>query len=149
MLRRLTKSFQTPAAHSDDVDMHKVLFLMKCQCGNWRDRDAEQPYQKMKTISLLTCLLIGALNFTGCSRKALQTAPPPPEVVVATVTARDVPVVREGVATLQGFITANINAQVQGYLISRDYKEGTLVNKGDLLFQIDPRPFQATLDEAK
>ena len=55
----------------------------------------------------------------------------------------------EGVATLEGFITANINAQVQGYIISRDYKEGSVVKKGDLLFQIDPRPFQATLDQAK
>jgi membrane fusion protein (multidrug efflux system) len=68
---------------------------------------------------------------------------------VTTVTPRDVPVVHEGVATLEGFITANINAQVQGYIISRDYKEGSVVKKGDLLFQIDPRPFQATLDQAK
>jgi membrane fusion protein (multidrug efflux system) len=57
--------------------------------------------------------------------------------------------VHEAVATLEGFITANINAQVQGYIISRDYKEGSVVKKGDLLFQIDPRPFQATLDQAK
>ena len=69
--------------------------------------------------------------------------------MVATVTSKDIAVEREGVATLEGFITANINAQVQGYLISRDYKEGGVVKKGDLLFQIDPRPFQATLDEAK
>ena len=68
---------------------------------------------------------------------------------MTTVTPRDVPVVHEGVATLEGFITANINAQVQGYIISRDYKEGSLVKKGDLLFQIDPRPFEATLDQAK
>ena len=50
---------------------------------------------------------------------------------------------------LEGFINANINAQVQGYIISRDYKEGSVVKKDDLLFQIDPRPFQATLDQAK
>ena len=68
---------------------------------------------------------------------------------MTTVTPRDVPVVHEAVATLEGFITANINAQVQGYIISRDYKEGSVVKKGDLLFQIDPRPFQATLDQAK
>jgi len=59
------------------------------------------------------------------------------------------PVVHEAVATLEGFVTANINAQVQGYIISRDYKEGSVVKKGDLLFQIDPRPFQAALDQAK
>jgi RND family efflux transporter MFP subunit len=94
----------------------------------------------------------GALVFgiaSGCSRKAEQVAPPPPEVLVTTVRPRDVPVVHEAVATLEGFITANINAQVQGYIISRDYKEGSLVKKGDLLFEIDPRPFEAALAKAK
>jgi len=57
--------------------------------------------------------------------------------------------VLERVATLDGFINANINAQVQGYIISRDYKEGSVVNKGDLLFQIDSRPFEAALAQAK
>jgi len=62
---------------------------------------------------------------------------------------RDVPVVKEGVAILDGFINANINAQVQGYIISRDYKEGSAVKKGDSLFQIDPRPFEAVVAQAK
>jgi RND family efflux transporter MFP subunit len=100
-----------------------------------------------KTLRIAAALLLGITS--GCSRKAEQVAPPPPEVLVTTVTPRDVPVIHEGVATLEGFITANINAQVQGYIISRDYKEGSLVKKGDLLFQIDPRPFEATLDQAK
>jgi membrane fusion protein (multidrug efflux system) len=99
----------------------------------------------LKGLFLTTTLL---LSF-GCSRKAEQVTPPPPEVLVTTVMPRDVPVAREGVATLEGFITANINAQVQGYLISRDYKEGSFVKKGDLLFQIDPPPFEATLAQAK
>ena len=55
----------------------------------------------------------------------------------------------ERVATLDGFINANINAQVQGYIVSRDYQEGSVVKKGDLLFQIDPRPFEAALAQAK
>ena len=96
-----------------------------------------------------TPLIILATCLTACSRKAEQAGPPPPTVIVATVTPRDVPVVKEGVATLDGFINANINAQVQGYLISRDYKEGSVVKKGDLLFQIDPRPFEASLAQAK
>src|SRR4029453_4711480 len=83
------------------------------------------------------------------SRKSEQVAPPRPKVLVTTVMPKDVPVLKEGVATLEGFITANINAQVQGYIISRDYKEGSVVKEGDLLFQIDPRPFQAPLDRAK
>jgi len=94
-------------------------------------------------------LIIVATCLTACSRKAEQAGPPPSTVLVATVTPRDVPVVKEGVATLDGFINANINAQVQGYIISRDYKEGRVVKKGDLLFQIDPRPFEASLAQAK
>ena len=100
-----------------------------------------------KTLRITAALLLGISS--GCSRKAEQVAPPAPEVLVTTVMPKDVPVLKEGVATLEGFITANINAQVQGYIISRDYKEGSLIKKGDLLFQIDPRPFEATLDQAK
>jgi membrane fusion protein (multidrug efflux system) len=100
-----------------------------------------------KTLRIAAALLLGITS--GCSRKAEQVAPPTPEVLVTTVMPKDVPVLKEAVATLEGFVTANINAQVQGYIISRDYKEGSLVKKGDLLFQIDPRPFEATLDQAK
>src|SRR2546421_9905022 len=94
-------------------------------------------------------LLIFLVFSTACSRKPAQTGPPPPEVLVTTVTPRDVPRVLERVATLDGFINANINAQVQGYIVSRDYQEGSVVKKGDLLFQIDPRPFEAALAQAK
>ncbi len=87
--------------------------------------------------------------FASCSRKAPQAGPAAPEVLVTTVQPRDVPRVLERVATLDGFINANINAQVQGYMVSRDYKEGSVVKKGDLLFQIDPRPFEAALAQAK
>ena len=94
-------------------------------------------------------LLIFLVFPTACSRKPAQTGPPPPEVLVTTVTPRDVPRILERVATLDGFINANINAQVQGYIVSRDYQEGSLVKKGDLLFQIDPRPFEAALAQDK
>jgi membrane fusion protein (multidrug efflux system) len=103
----------------------------------------------MKRPVLLGLLLVEALVVNGCSRKPAQTAPPPPEVEVTTVQPRDVPRVLERVATLDGFIDANINAQVQGYIVSRDYQEGSVVKKGDLLFTIDPRPFQAALAQAK
>jgi membrane fusion protein (multidrug efflux system) len=103
----------------------------------------------MKPITLLVGLLISAAVTAGCSRKPAQVAPNAPEVLVTTVQPRDVPRVLERVATLDGFINANINAQVQGYIVSRDYKEGSVVKKGDLLFQIDPRPFQAALAQAK
>src|SRR4029453_10918550 len=100
-----------------------------------------------KALPLAAALLLTISS--GCSRKSEQVAPPTPEVLVTTVIPKDVPVLKEGVATLEGFITANINAQVQGYIISRDYKEGSVVKKGDLLFQIDPRPFEAAVAQAK
>src|SRR5437879_4011270 len=103
----------------------------------------------MKPVIRVASLLIAVSFSTCCSRKAAQTAPPPPEVLVTTVQPQDVPRVLERVATLDGFINANINAQVQGYIVSRDYQEGSVVKKGDLLFQIDPRPFEAALAQAK
>src|SRR5947199_6696 len=103
----------------------------------------------MKRLIALAGLLISISFSTACSRKAPLVAPDAPEVLVTTVTPRDVPRVLERVATLDGFINANINAQVQGYIVSRDYQEGSVVKKGDLLFQIDPRPFEAALAQAK
>jgi RND family efflux transporter MFP subunit len=83
----------------------------------------------------------------GCNKK--QPPPPPPEVQVITIQATNIPVFEEWIGTLDGFVNAGIRAQVTGYLMSQNYKEGSLVKKGDLLFQIDPRPFQASLDAAK
>jgi membrane fusion protein (multidrug efflux system) len=103
----------------------------------------------MKQHAVLGVLLTGSLIVVGCSRKAPPAGPAAPEVLVTTVQPRDVPRVVERVATLDGFINANINAQVQGYIVSRDYQEGSVVKKGDLLFTIDPRPFQAALAQAK
>ena len=103
----------------------------------------------MKPVIHVAWLLIAVSLATGCSRKQAQTDPAPPEVLVTTVQPQDVPRVLERVATLDGFINANINAQVQGYIISRDYQEGGVVKKGDLLFQIDSRPYEAVLAQAK
>src|SRR5438128_634562 len=102
----------------------------------------------MKKFTVLIIVLISLSLSLGCSRKPAQPPPGAPEVLVTTVTPRDVPRILERVATLDGFINANINAQVQGYIVSRPYQEGSLVKKGDLLFQIDPRPFEAALAQA-
>jgi len=75
--------------------------------------------------------------------------PPPPEVKVVPVEQRDVPIVSEWVATLDGYVNAMIQPQVIGYVIKQNYKEGSAVRRGDVLFEIDPRPFQALLDQAK
>ena len=98
---------------------------------------------------VITVFVVAALAFVSCSRKSPQAGPAAPEVLVTTVQPRDVPRVLERVATLDGFINANINAQVQGYIVSRDYQEGNVVKKGDPLFQIDSRPFEAALAQAK
>ena len=103
----------------------------------------------MKRFSFFGALLIVAAIGPSCSRKPAQAPANAPEVLVTTVMPRDVPRVLERVATLDGFINANINAQVQGYIISRDYTEGSVVKIGDVLFQIDPRPFEAALAQAK
>ena len=73
----------------------------------------------------------------------------PPDVMVAQVEQRDVPIYGEWIGTLDGFVNADVRAQVTGYLVRQDYKEGAYVNKGQLLFEIDPRPFQAALDQAE
>jgi RND family efflux transporter MFP subunit len=75
--------------------------------------------------------------------------PPPPEVQVITAAASDVPVTREWVATLDGTVNAAIHAQVAGYITRLVYQEGAPVKKGDLLFEIDARPFIAALAQAK
>jgi membrane fusion protein (multidrug efflux system) len=90
------------------------------------------------------------LNLSGCEKKNIHTeAPPPPEVLVTEVVKADVPTVGEWVGTLDGEQNAEIRARVTGYLQKRDYQEGSYVKEGDLLFEIDPRPFEAALDEAK
>src|SRR6476659_536628 len=114
-----------------------------------RHLNASSDKKSMRRIVLVSAMLICGSLFVGCSRKPAQTSPPPPEVLVTTVTPKDVPRVLERVATLDGFINANINAQVQGYIVSRDYQEGSVVKKGDLLFKIDPRPFEAALAQAR
>src|SRR3954462_10330084 len=111
-------------------------------------REWNDPMTEPRLFKIAKCTAVSliVLSFaSSCSRKAPQAGPAAPEVLVTTVEPRDVPRVLERVATLDGFINANIHAQVQGYIISRDYQEGSLVKKGDLLFQIDPRPFQAAL----
>src|SRR5213080_286130 len=103
----------------------------------------------MKRSVVFSALLVGALLIPACSRKGPQAGLSAPEVLVTTVEPRDVPRVLERVATLDGFINANINAQVQGYIVARDYTEGSIVKIGDPLCRIDPRPYEAALAQAK
>jgi membrane fusion protein (multidrug efflux system) len=88
------------------------------------------------------------LSSLGCG-KSEQPQARPPEVEVVQVEQKDVPIWNEWVGTLEGFVNAQIKAQVTGYLLRQTYQEGSFVKKGQLLFEIDPRTFQAALDQAK
>src|SRR5579864_8728818 len=96
-------------------------------------------------------VLVVVLIFFATRSGAKPTAQkaPPSVVEVAQVEQRDLPVYGEWIGTLAGQVNADVKAQVSGYLLSRYYKEGSHVGKGELLFEIDPRPFQASLDQAK
>lgn len=93
-------------------------------------------------------MTMGLLIFSACNHQEEQKAAPPPEVLVTDAATRDVPVYREWIGTLDGSENADIRAKVTGYLLKRDYQEGSLVKKGDLLFEIDSRPFTAAQAQA-
>src|SRR5882672_8695002 len=99
----------------------------------------------------LVASLLLLLTITACGRGNVHAAAaaPAPEVRVAPVIQQDVPVFSEWVATMDGYVNAQIRPQVSGYIIKQEYKEGSLVRKGQVLFEIDPRPFKAALDRAK
>jgi RND family efflux transporter MFP subunit len=98
-------------------------------------------------VLLAVFLLAAGMLAAGCE-KAAAPALPPPTVSVATVVETDVPIESDWVATLDGFTNAQIQPQVTGYLVKQTYQEGSFVHKDDVLFQIDPRPFQAVVDQA-
>ena len=94
-------------------------------------------------------LAASALSMTGCARTTTAAGPPAaPEVEVANVEQRDIPMERDWIGTLDGMVNAAIKAQVTGYLLTQSYTEGSFVRKGQLLFEIDPRPLQAAADQA-
>jgi membrane fusion protein (multidrug efflux system) len=100
-------------------------------------------------VTHLVAVALSSAVMTGCSDRSGAAAPqPPPVVKVAMVIEQDVPIAAEWVGTLVGYINAQIRARVSGHLVSQDYKEGSLVRTGDLLFGVDPRPFQTALEQS-
>ena len=95
---------------------------------------------------MVIALIVGALRPKHASGAGTGA---PPDVLVAQVEQQDVPIYGEWIGTLAGQVNANVQAQVSGYLLKRDYQEGSTVRTGQLLFEIDPRPFQAALDQAE
>jgi len=101
---------------------------------------------------MFSALMIAGLSLVlaGCTGSTKAASALPPAVVeVATVVQQDTPIYSEWVATLDGYVNAQIQPRVAGYLIKQNYKEGSVVRKGQVLFEIDPRPFRAALDQAK
>jgi membrane fusion protein (multidrug efflux system) len=95
-----------------------------------------------------TLLVLISILLVGCAKK--EVAPPAsPEVEITPVTQQDVPLYTECIATLDGYVNAQIQPQVTGYLMTQNYREGTVVHKGEVLFEIDPRPFEAALQHSK
>jgi membrane fusion protein (multidrug efflux system) len=97
--------------------------------------------------SVVAGLLLGVLG-AGCGDASRAAAPPPATVKVEPVIQRDVPISVEYVGTLVGYVNAQIRARVSGHLVSQNYREGSLVKAGDLLFQVDSRPFQTAVEQA-
>jgi membrane fusion protein (multidrug efflux system) len=94
---------------------------------------------------MLAVVLI--LVCAGCKR-ATPPAPPPPDVLVTEVVQKDVPIYTEWVGTTVGFVNAQVMPRVQGYLLKQNYQDGAYVKSGQLLFEIDDRPYRAALDQA-
>jgi RND family efflux transporter MFP subunit len=90
-------------------------------------------------------LIMGAIR----PNKHAQAAPNVPDVRVVQVEQHDVPIIHEWIGTFDGLVNADVRAQVTGYLLTQGYQEGAFVKKGQLLFQIDPRPFKAAVDQAE
>ena len=98
---------------------------------------------------LLLALGVTVLALGACGEKKAQGPPPPPDVEVVSVVQQDVPIYSEWVAQLNGDTNAQIMPKVQGYVLKQNYQEGSFVQKAQLLFEIDPRPFEAALNQAK
>jgi len=109
-------------------------------------------FQHQMPGTLLAALLVLGVSLfcIGCGEKNAQAGKPGAvDVEVAQVEQKDIPIYGEWIGTLDGLVNADVKAQVTGYLLKQAYVEGSLVKKGQLLFQIDPRPFEAALDQAK
>src|SRR5438034_4009948 len=126
------------------------------QCGGDAMTEAGNDPRAMRACAVrspranLLVVVLAAAAIAGCGDRSGAAAPPPlPVVRVASVIEEDVPISLEYVGTLVGYINAQIRARVSGHLMSQNYQEGSPVKAGDPLFQVDPRPFQAALDQAE
>ena len=107
---------------------------------------SHRPYRAFFSVALAAVCLLG---FSACSRKAGPAGPPPRNVLVAEVITKDEPLYLDEIGNCAANESVQVQAQVSGQIVSRDFKDGADVKKGDLLFTIDKRPYQAALDNAQ
>ncbi len=144
-LRQLSRRF----IDVKEREVESPMFRSHQLFGSKTNSPSALSYLATKRTYLVSGLLaVATLLSTGCEKKEV-VAPPPPDVEVVEVVQKDVPITKEWVATLDGFVNAQIRAQVSGYLLKQVYTNGAFVRKGAPLFQIDPRPFQAAVEQAK
>ena len=125
---------------------------MKLRCSGFRVPGSELGnwtlnFERLRAVWLALASAV-VLCLVGCGKSA-QPQPAPAEVEVVRVEQKDVPIWKEWIGTLDGLVNAQIKPQVTGYLLRQTYKDGSFVKKDQLLFEIDPRTFQAALDQAK
>ncbi len=105
--------------------------------------------RRLRRTGVLSVSLLTLLAFVGCEKKEEKPKASPPDVLVADVVQQNVPIVTEWVAQLNGPVNAEITPKVQGYLLKQEYQNGYFVKKGQLLFELDPRQYQAAAEQAK
>jgi membrane fusion protein (multidrug efflux system) len=125
---------------------------MKLRCSGFRVPGSELGnwtlnFERLRAVWLALASAV-VLCLVGCGKSA-QPQPPPPDVEVVRVEQKDVPIWKDWIGTLEGLVNAQIKPQVTGYLLRQTYKDGSFVKKDQLLFEIDPRTFQAAVDQAK
>ena len=109
--------------------------------------DRRRPFAGRVRANVGNVLALGVLALAACRTEAPPERPPP-DVLVAPVAQRNVPLYSEWVGTIEGYVNAEIRPKVQGYLLTQNYQNGGVVKAGQLMFQIDPRQFKAALDQA-
>ena len=129
------------------VEPEKHPFGLRIENPNSHQSPTSRFWPARRHLIILASLLAVAL--TGCSKKEATAAAAPPEVEVVAVIQENVPLYTECISTLDGYVNAEIRPQVSGYLLKQNYQEGTVVRKGQTLFEIDPRPFEAALEQTK
>lgn len=129
------------------VELEACCFGLSTPGGSSGQPPASRPQATYQVMAPLVLFLV--VTFTGCGKKEVHADTALPEVEIVGVSQQDVPIYTDCISTLDGYVNAQIQPQVTGYLMKQNYREGTMVHKSEVLFEIDPRPFEAALEQTK